>query len=48
VFHDGKVVVQVDAIGTGFLACLDAKDGKELWRTPRNDLPSWSTPTISR
>ena len=46
VIHDGVVVVQCDALNTAFLAALDVKTGKELWRTPREDYPTWSTPTI--
>ena len=29
-----------------FLGAFDVKTGKELWRTPRTDVPTWSTPTI--
>jgi len=46
VIHDGVVVVQCDALNTAFLAALDIKSGKELWRTLREDYPTWSTPTI--
>ncbi len=46
VIHDGVVVVQCDALNIAFLAALDIKTGKELWRTPREDYPTWSTPTI--
>lgn len=46
VIHLGVVVVQCDALNTAFLAALDIKTGKELWRTPREDYPTWSTPTI--
>jgi len=46
VIHKGVVVVQCDALNTAFLAALDAATGKELWRTPREDYPTWSTPTI--
>lgn len=46
VVHDGMVVVQCDALNTAFLAALDIKTGKEIWRTPREDVPTWSTPTI--
>ena len=46
VIHLGVVVVQCDALNTAFLAALDVKTGKELWRTPREDYPTWSTPTI--
>ncbi|UCE21102.1 MAG: PQQ-binding-like beta-propeller repeat protein, partial [Candidatus Aminicenantes bacterium] len=46
VIHEGVVVVQCDALNTAFLAALDIKTGKEIWRTPREDFPTWSTPTI--
>lgn len=46
VIFEGRVYLQVDAIGQAFLACFDAKTGEELWRTLRDDIPSWGTPTI--
>lgn len=46
VIHEGIVVVQCDALNTAFLAALDIKTGKEIWRTAREDVPTWSTPTI--
>ena len=46
VIHDGVVVVQCDVLSFAFLAALDIKTGKEIWRTPREDVPTWSTPTI--
>jgi outer membrane protein assembly factor BamB len=33
-------------MNTAFLAALDIKTGKELWRTDRDDVPTWSTPTV--
>ena len=48
VLHDGKVVVQCDVQKDSFLAVFDAATGKELWRTPRKDVPTWSTPTVAR
>jgi outer membrane protein assembly factor BamB len=47
VIHDGKVLVQADVQRGSFLAAFDAKSGRELWRTMRDDLPTWSTPTIA-
>ena len=44
--HKGVVVVQVDVLKDSFLAALDIKTGKEIWRTTRSDVPTWSTPTI--
>ena len=46
IVHDGRVILQCDVQGGGFLAAFDLKDGSEIWRTPRNDVPTWSTPTV--
>lgn len=46
VIHEGFVIVQCDALNTAFLAALDLKTGEEVWRTPREDVPTWSTPTV--
>jgi outer membrane protein assembly factor BamB len=46
VLHEDKVVVLCDVQTNSFLAVFDAKDGRELWRTPRQDVPTWGTPTV--
>jgi outer membrane protein assembly factor BamB len=46
VIHAGKVIVQCDVQTNSFLAAFDIRDGRELWRTPRADVPGWSTPAI--
>jgi outer membrane protein assembly factor BamB len=46
IIHNGVVVVQADVLKDSFLAALDVETGKELWRTPREDVPTWSTPTV--
>ncbi len=46
VIHEGVVIIQADALNTAFLAALDISNGDELWRTPREDVPTWSTPTV--
>jgi len=46
VIHDGKVVVLCDVQKDSFLAVFDLTDGKQLWRTPRRDVPTWTTPTV--
>lgn len=46
IIHQGIVIVQCDALNTQFLAALDIKTGEEIWRTPRDDVPAWSTPTV--
>jgi outer membrane protein assembly factor BamB len=51
VVHDGRVFVLHDNDGKSFVAAVDARTGKELWRVDR-DLPAgrlssgWSTPFI--
>lgn len=46
VIHDGKVVIQVDVLEDDFIAVFDVQDGTEIWRTPREEVPTWSSPTI--
>ena len=46
VIHDDLVIVQCDVLGDSFVAALDMATGKEVWRTTRTDMPTWSTPTI--
>jgi len=46
VIHSGSVIVQCDVLENSFLAALDIKTGKELWRTARDEVPTWGTPTI--
>lgn len=46
VIHDGKVAVLCDVQKDSFLALFDLLDGRELWRTPRSDVPTWGTPTV--
>jgi outer membrane protein assembly factor BamB len=45
---DGKVILQADVQKDSFLAAFDAKNGNEIWRTPRADVPTWSSPTVVR
>ncbi len=46
VIHDGKVIVLCDVQTNSFLAAFDLTNGKELWRTPREDVPTWGCPAI--
>jgi outer membrane protein assembly factor BamB len=48
VIHEGKIVVLCDVQTNSFLAVFALEDGKELWRTPRKDVPAWSTPAIAK
>jgi outer membrane protein assembly factor BamB len=47
VLYDGKVLLQCDVLSQQFIAAYDAKDGHELWRTARKDVPTWSTPLVA-
>lgn len=46
VIHDGRVLVLADVQEGSFLAAFDLDTGRELWRTPRADVPTWGTPTV--
>ncbi len=46
IIHRGRVIVQADVQGNSFLAALDVKTGEEIWRAARDEIPTWSTPTI--
>jgi outer membrane protein assembly factor BamB len=46
VIHDGRVYLQVDVLNDPFLAAYDLETGRQLWRTARQDVPTWSTPSV--
>ena len=46
IIRDGRLVIQVDVQNGSFVAAFDVRTGRELWRTPRADVPTWSTPAI--
>jgi outer membrane protein assembly factor BamB len=46
VVHGGRVYLQFDHQQEGFVVALNAADGKELWRAPRMENSSWSTPLV--
>ena len=46
IIYKNMVIVQCDVQKNSFIAAYNLKDGKELWRTPREEIPSWGTPTI--
>jgi outer membrane protein assembly factor BamB len=46
VIHDGVVYIQCDVLNDPFLAAFDLETGDQIWRTPRDDVPTWSTPTV--
>jgi hypothetical protein len=46
VIYNDRVIVQADVLKGSFLAAFGVATGRELWRTARNDYPTWSTPTV--
>jgi outer membrane protein assembly factor BamB len=46
VIFGNTVIVQCDRQKDSFIAAFDLKNGKEVWRTARTEIPSWGTPTI--
>ncbi len=48
IIHDGLVILQCDLSKDSFVAAFSLEDGSRIWSTPRDEIPSWSTPTIWR
>jgi outer membrane protein assembly factor BamB len=46
VIHKNTVIVLCDRQKDSFIAAFDLKDGKELWRTARAEIPTWGTPSL--
>ncbi len=46
IIYQDMVIIQCDVQKDSFLASFDIRTGHELWRTAREDVPTWSTPTI--
>ncbi len=46
VIHEQKVIVQCDVQKDSFIAAFNLKDGSEVWKTSRQEVPTWSTPTV--
>jgi outer membrane protein assembly factor BamB len=46
IIYKNLVIVQCDVQKNSFIAAYDIKTGKEVWKTSREEIPSWGTPTI--
>ncbi|MBC7925296.1 MAG: PQQ-binding-like beta-propeller repeat protein [Bryobacteraceae bacterium] len=46
IIYKDNVIVQADIQKDSFVAAFDLKTGKQRWKTMRDELPSWGTPTI--
>jgi outer membrane protein assembly factor BamB len=45
-YRNTLVVVWDHLNGESFVAAIDARDGKELWRVPRMEIDTWATPLV--
>lgn len=43
-----RVIVQGDRHTESFVAAFDLESGRQVWRTTRDELPTWSTPLVLR
>ena len=41
------VILQCDTQTDSFIIALDANTGKTVWKTDRDEIPSWGTPTVA-
>jgi outer membrane protein assembly factor BamB len=46
VIHENMVIVQCDVLNGSFLAAFNLEDGAEVWRTAREEVPTWGTPAV--
>jgi outer membrane protein assembly factor BamB len=46
IIYGDLVIVQCDMQEGSFVLAADIRTGKTVWKTPRQELPSWGTPTV--
>ena len=46
IIYKNLVIVQADIQKDSFIAAYDVKTGKQVWKTSRQEIPSWATPTV--
>jgi len=47
IIWNNLVILQCDTQSDSFILALDADTGKTVWKTEREELPSWGTPTVA-
>jgi outer membrane protein assembly factor BamB len=47
IIWNGLVILQCDTQADSFLLALDADTGTTVWKTEREEIPSWGTPTVA-
>ncbi len=46
VIYKDTLIVQADIQKNSFIAAYDLRTGKQVWKTNRDEIPSWGSPTI--
>jgi outer membrane protein assembly factor BamB len=46
IIYRNMVIVQCDIQQDSFIAAFDIDSGNQVWRTGRDEIPSWGTPTV--
>ena len=46
IIYRDKVIVQCDTQKEDFLLAVDIRTGETVWKTERDEFPSWGTPTV--
>lgn len=46
IIYGDSTILQVDIQDQSYIAAFDLKTGKRIWKTDREEIPTWSTPTL--
>ena len=46
IIYEDMAIVQVDTQHEDYLLAVDIATGETVWKSPRDEMPSWGTPTI--
>lgn len=46
IIHGDRVILQIDIYQGSHIMALDVATGQEIWRTDRDEIPTWGTPVI--
>ena len=46
IIYQDLILIQCDVLNGSFVAALKIDNGSEVWRTSRDEVPTWGTPTV--
>lgn len=46
IIYKDMIMLQCDVQSDSFIAAYDIEDGREIWKTTRDEIPSWGTPNV--